>query len=204
MKVFLIFAETDPQIQASQSGEYTVVYTDIASGCFNTSSIVVEEVPLLRDEDLVLSLSNGAFAASNDIIATINRPGEYVYRLDTGSFQESNVFSNVSPGLHTVTVEDLSGCGIAEGTIFVLGFPRFFTPNNDGMNDAWIVEDTADTPDMNIYVFDRYGKLLTQLVPGQGWDGTYNGVPLPATDYWFTAELTNGSQTFRNHFTLKR
>jgi gliding motility-associated-like protein len=36
------------------------------------------------------------------------------------------------------------------------------------------------------YVFDRYGKLLKQLYPnGPGWDGTYNGQPMPADDYWF-------------------
>jgi gliding motility-associated-like protein len=40
--------------------------------------------------------------------------------------------------------------------------------------------------DSKLYVFDRYGKLLKQLYPnGPGWDGTYNGQPMPADDYGF-------------------
>jgi gliding motility-associated-like protein len=36
------------------------------------------------------------------------------------------------------------------------------------------------------YMFSIYGKLLKQLYPnGPGWDGTYNGQPMPADDYWF-------------------
>ncbi|WP_282787333.1 T9SS type B sorting domain-containing protein, partial [Flavobacterium croceum] len=40
----------------------------------------------------------------------------------------------------------------------------------------------------------------------QGWDGTYNGNPLPATDYWFTVEYfeLNTTKTFKAHFSLKR
>ena len=60
-----------------------------------------------------------------------------------------------------------------------------------------------------IYIFDRYGKLLKQLSPlGSGWDGTFNGKPLPATDYWFTVKYeepgTEIIKTFRAHFSLKR
>ena len=59
-------------------------------------------------------------------------------------------------------------------------------------------------PDNKIYIFDRYGKLLKQINPtGIGWDGTYNGNPLPSSDYWFEVERSNG-KTYRGHFTLKR
>jgi gliding motility-associated-like protein len=64
-----------------------------------------------------------------------------------------------------------------------------------------------DQPNAVIYIFDRYGKLLKQISPsGQGWDGTYRGQPLPASDYWFTIEYEELSTTkvFRKHFTLKR
>ncbi|HZW62389.1 MAG TPA: T9SS type B sorting domain-containing protein, partial [Flavobacteriaceae bacterium] len=60
-----------------------------------------------------------------------------------------------------------------------------------------------------IYIFDRYGKLLKQLSPtGSGWDGMYNGEPLPSSDYWFTVEYYEPEGTtkkqFSAHFTLKR
>jgi valyl-tRNA synthetase len=39
-----------------------------------------------------------------------------------------------------------------------------------------------------------------------GWDGTYNGQIMPATDYWFTVDFSEQSATrqFRAHFSLKR
>jgi gliding motility-associated-like protein len=56
-----------------------------------------------------------------------------------------------------------------------------------------------------IYIFDRYGKLLKQWVPSlnQGWDGTFNGLPLPVDDYWFTLKLEDGREA-KGHFSLKR
>ncbi|MCT8340448.1 T9SS type B sorting domain-containing protein [Flavobacteriaceae bacterium TK19130] len=41
---------------------------------------------------------------------------------------------------------------------------------------------------------------------GAGWDGTYNGAPLPSSDYWFRVEYTQDgdAREFRGHFTLKR
>jgi len=180
-----------------------VTYTDRVTMCFASTTVSIQGIS--DPQGLNLELSNGAFADSNDIIATITGDGTYEYTLDNGAPQESNVFSNVSPGPHTVTAADIRGCGSISATIFVIGFPNFFTPNNDGTNDVWNVLADIQTPDMDIFIFDKYGKLLTQLVPnGAGWDGTYNGVPLPATDYWFMAKLKDGSQTFRSHFTLKR
>jgi len=58
-----------------------------------------------------------------------------------------------------------------------------------------------------IYIFDRYGKLLKQISPsGAGWDGTYNGSPLPSSDYWFRVEYKEDetNKTFTGHFTIKR
>jgi gliding motility-associated-like protein len=62
-----------------------------------------------------------------------------------------------------------------------------------------------------IYIFDRYGKLMKQIAPnGLGWDGTYNGQPMPSTDYWFTVEYNEPNSTnvitkeFKAHFSLKR
>ncbi|RZJ63388.1 MAG: T9SS type B sorting domain-containing protein, partial [Flavobacterium sp.] len=62
------------------------------------------------------------------------------------------------------------------------------------------------------YIFDRYGKLIKQIAPNKegqdGWDGTYNGHPMPSTDYWFTIEYpdpnTGGMKEFKAHFSLKR
>lgn len=86
-------------------------------------------------------------------------------------------------------------------------YPHFFSPNNDGYNDFWNLFPLRNNANANTFIFDRYGKLLKQIsVHGKGWDGTYNGYNLPASDYWFLVEYTEfGIQKeFRAHFSLIR
>ena len=91
-----------------------------------------------------------------------------------------------------------------EGFVSVIGYPKFFTPNGDGINDTWQVEGVTFQPNSKIYIFDKFGKLLKKIDPnGLGWDGIYNGKVLPATDYWFMVELDDG-RTHRGHFSLVR
>ena len=88
----------------------------------------------------------------------------------------------------------------------MIGYPRFFTPNGDNINDFWQISgaDAIFQPDTTISIFDRYGKLLRQLRPGdQGWDGKFNAKELPSSDYWFRVNLEDGRE-FTGHFTLKR
>ena len=91
-------------------------------------------------------------------------------------------------------------------TIAVIGAPKFFTPNGDGFNDFWNVKGVNANFNKNtiIYIYDRYGKLLKQIMPfSQGWDGTFIGQPLPSDDYWYTMKLEDGREA-KGHFSLKR
>jgi gliding motility-associated-like protein len=88
----------------------------------------------------------------------------------------------------------------------VLSIPKFFTPNADSYNDVWNLKGVTRVYNVNskISIFDRYGKLIDQFVPvNGGWDGTYNGRPLPSDDYWYLIQLEDG-RTAKGHFTLKR
>ncbi len=81
--------------------------------------------------------------------------------------------------------------------------PNFFTPNNDSFNDEWIVRSSQNITVLNIYIFDRFGKLLKQLAPDQPWDGTVNGRQLPANTYWFAIDVLN-APPLQGYMMLKR
>ena len=140
-------------------------------------------------------------------------PGNYEYALNNidGPYQDSNVFETSAEFLYTIYVRDKNGCGISEEIVeqdlTLQGFPKFFTPNGDGINDFWqfiLPEALTENPLEVIYIFDRYGKLLVQIDPfSQGWDGNFNGGPLPSSDYWFRARLINAREV-NGHFALKR
>lgn len=80
--------------------------------------------------------------------------------------------------------------------------PKYFTPNNDGNHDLWLVTDFSNNM-KKIEVFDRYGKFIKYLQPNIGWNGTFKGKPLETNDYWYVITFTTG-ETLKGHFTLKR
>ena len=129
-----------------------------------------------------------------------------------GPYQDSNIFNNAPLGDNTVYVRDKNeqGCiisQIVEQDLVSEGFPKFFTPNGDGVNDFWQFQPPPNAEDIefaSISIFDKFGKLLGQIVQNsQGWNGTFNGRPLPSTDYWFRA-IGIDNRVFQGHFTLKR
>ncbi|PID68966.1 MAG: hypothetical protein CR968_00380 [Flavobacteriia bacterium] len=195
----------DFTLETEQGGVYTVTVTD-TYGCTNTSSMTALESQesLLETNDLYVTHFNN--------LNTLTIPtgieygiGDYVYSLDpNGPFTTTTTFNDLIGGDYTLYVQDLKGCNLHEVNFSILDYMRFFTPNNDGYNDYWNVLGTTEGVDLVIHIFDRYGKLIAKVNPqDQGWDGTFNGVPLPATDYWFRIQMENGTEK-TGHFTLKR
>ena len=138
--------------------------------------------------------------------------GDYEFALNDagGPYQDSNRFTGLPLDNYRIYVRDRNGCGISdvlvEPDLTLEGFPKFFTPNGDGFNDFWqfILPPSGINPIRQLFIFDRYGNLLAQVDPqSAGWDGTFNGKPMPASDYWFRAVNTN-NQEIRGHFSLKR
>ena len=138
--------------------------------------------------------------------------GDYEFSLDNynGFYQDTPYFNDVGAGDHVLYVRDKNGCGVAELDVFVLGFPKCFTPNGDVYNEYWNLKgwNSDYTNYSKISIFDRYGKLLYSFGPWSiGWDGTFNGSPIAESDYWFVAELVKADGTVRQlqgHFSLLR
>lgn len=189
-------------------GTVDYVFTPDAGQCAGELTIPITVNPSNTLVDFQWTVTE-AFSENQVITVTATGAGDYLYQLDNGPFQESPVFEDVSAGYHSVTVEDVTGCSlsITKGNILVIGYPKFFTPNNDGYNDMWNIFTLGDELGSKIQIFDRYGKLLKEIRPnGSGWNGTFNGRPLPATDYWFVVDYPEDGtvKQFRSHFSLKR
>lgn len=187
----------------NEVGNYKVIVTD-PNGCSATRTITVSASNIATIQDIIVE--EGTF--NNTVTVVVSGGGFYEYALDDpyGNYQESNTFTNVQPGFHTVYVRDNYDCGIAEKFISVLGFPKFFTPNGDNFNETWHAYgvNAQFNKGIDIQIFNRYGKLLAQQNHlSSGWDGTIKGKPLPSDDYWFVATLPDG-RVFRGHFALVR
>ena len=198
---------TPPAIDMSLVGTNPYLFTPLPGVCGvpKTINVTVNEYRLNNVEGIV----SNYFEDLQVITVIASNSGDYLYQLDYGSLQESNVFTDVPAGLHTITVVDKNNCGpsLSDPNIMVINYPKFFTPNSDNYNDTWNIKGLESQANSMIHIFDRYGKFIKQISPsGDGWDGTYNGYELPSSDYWFTIDYQeNGvSKQFKSHFSLKR
>lgn len=191
--------ETTPFIIINQGGIFTLTVTNI-NGCTATKSFSVS----LSSPPIIESITVNDFLGNqNSITVTVSGIGEYIYSIDGTNFQDSPIFNQVVPGDYLLTVKDLNGCGIATREIIVLDYPKFFTPNADGINDVWKIENLMDS-DANVAIFNRYGQLLVQFNPSSlSWDGNFNSNIMPSSDYWFILTLSDG-RIIKGHFALKR
>ena len=234
----LIAGEDGPSISVGggsgnplQDGEYSVIAFDLntidgtGGNCGSNPDTIV--ILGSNPPEFEVAPTSIGFEGEHSLrVYNVSGNGDYEFSVDNGPWSvmpSSGIldFDGLSAGVHTVYGRDRNGCGTTESrAVSFIDFPPFFTPNGDGYNDTWniIGLDTDLNRGARIYIFDRYGKLLKQLSPSSpGWDGTYNGSPLPSGDYWFSVEYlepgvptASGAigvprpTTFKNHFTMKR
>ena len=68
--------------------------------------------------------------------------------------------------------------------------PNTFTPNGDGMNDTWGLEEMRFFQGATIHIFERGGERLFHTDnPDIRWDGTYKGKHLPTGTYYWKIEI---------------
>lgn len=196
-------------VSSPNSGRYFVLITNsFGQEVRDDILITYFGIPVLQEVIVRDDLSD------NNIVEIVvaNPDGSYEYAINGGEFQDDPVFNNVPPGVNTVIINDKNGCGITEPIEFlVVGYPKFFTPNADGIHDRWNVYGISTLIDPVVFIFDRYGKLLKQIDETTiGWDGTFNGRPMPSSDYWFRMDYSRDedgiivARAIRTHFTLKR
>lgn len=201
----VLLSHTDSSLTPTQTGTYKVIVKKISSQCTaSDEAMVIERTPL-----------EGSITVTNDftnqpiIEAFINGGvAPYTYSIDGVNYQSSSTFELNDSGSYTVFVKDQSDCTVLKLAACVFTFDKFFTPNDDGINDYW----TLNMPDKKlkatVTIYDRFGKLIKQFDPSKdNWDGKFNKEALFSTDYWFVLDYINCSgetKQFKSHFSLKR
>lgn len=103
-----------------------------------------------------------------------------------------------------ITISNEQGCATTyslETPLYDIVIPDYFVPENGN----WVIENMERYPKSTVNIYDRSGKLLAKLKSdSDGWDGIYNGKPLPSTDYWYNMNVPEIRRQFTGHFTLIR
>jgi len=193
----------------STTGSYSVKVTNTTNATLCTSVFNFRVLNTVIPFSITADPSSQITFESDASVTAIASPlsPDYQYAVDDSGWQSSNIFENINEGIHVLRVRNRFGCGEITTRFTVVDYPKFFTPNGDSYNDTWNVGGRTSLNISNVYIFDRYGKLLKTLSQNDGgWDGTFNGNPLPADDYWFKIlfEKDGITDEFSSHFTLKR
>ncbi|SDR65638.1 gliding motility-associated C-terminal domain-containing protein [Polaribacter sp. KT25b] len=180
----------------STIGDYTVSAISDA-GCTSEEkaiSVINSEIASITKNDFII-VEN-----SNNNTIYVNNPnlgiGNYEFALDDefGIYRNVGFFEYISTGIHTLYIKDTLECGTQEYQFAILGYPRFFTPNEDGDNDIWKIEGyNKDFYTVSeVYIYDRFGKLIYTIDKNSdGWNGDSNNGKAPSNDYWFKTILTD-------------
>lgn len=190
--------ETTKFITISTPGNYSVTVTTQGNpSCSNTKTInvVQHDIPLI--DNIIIENSTAQII--------VNSSGSFEYSIDGVNYQNSNLFTIDEGGKYIAYVREKYGCGINFRSFVIISIPEFFTPNNDGNNDYWTIKGLTFYPKASVKIFDRYGKMITQLNALKSfWDGTLDGKNLFADDYWYVFKIDEDSPEVKGHFSLKR
>ena len=202
----VIAGENSSELELDQQGTYSVVATHNLLGC--VSEMVTVQVDGVEQIQAIEGVHPELFIEDSIEVQVIGGVAPFAFQLDDSPVQSSNVFEDIPEGFHTLAVYDQSGCSMIRESFIVVKYPPFFTPNGDGVNEIWDIKSLSKFEGVTISIYDRLGKLLFQFTPGAGWNGRYNGVEMPSSDYWFSVDyispVTGKSATFKSHFSLKR
>jgi gliding motility-associated-like protein len=189
--------EITENIVVTEAGIYSVTISN-SFPCSATKTFEVIEIETPIIENILISQTQAIIQLENE--------GNFIYSLDGVNFSQNNVFNLTSGGLYTAYVRGQENdCGDTTQDFVFISIPSFFTPNNDGANDFWLVRGVENFRNYSINIYDRFGKLLHSMSRGSiGWDGLSNGNKMPSTDYWYVIQIPETNQIIKGNFSLIR
>ncbi len=194
-------------IDVAAGNGYTVTATDTVTSC--SESLASDPIDIEDIQALTMTIDD---SQKNKLIANVDFGlPPYSFTVDGVDYEDENEIVILQTKDYTITVTDARGCEVTmtvRGVYVTITVLNLFTPDGDGVNDFWYPLEVENYHNLKVYIFDRYAREITKFRGmQQGWDGTYDGKPLPAGDYWYTLyynELSGEEKKLMGHFTLYR
>lgn len=160
-------------LQAEQLRDETAVQLDWSAYKGPSDATIVYSLEMLDANGIVLNVYPTTGNTYKDLNLNDNQQQRW-YRIK-GTLQDGSVtYSN------TVLIE-------LEGQLFI---PSAFSPNNDGLNDTFVIKGRFFTG-YQLKVYDRGGTQIYQGTENDlGWDGTFKGKLVPAGVYAYEITVT--------------
>ncbi|MDR6785362.1 gliding motility-associated-like protein [Pedobacter africanus] len=174
--------------------------------------ITVNALPVVSiNSDKGISISKGETA-----VLTATGGTNYVWADANGIVRGKNTATlEVRPSqttTYTVTVTNASGCSeIKSITITVvedyakITATNIMSPNGDGVNDKWVIDNIDFYPNNEVRIFNRTGRLVySKKGYDNSWDATLNGLPLAEGTYYYIIDFGDRTRVFKGFVTIVR
>jgi gliding motility-associated-like protein len=195
-------------IVVDSSSWYTVSIVD-SNNCVASDSILVTvfDLPIIyAGNDTTISLGEEAF-----LVAT----GGENYEWSPSTYLDNPFIADPRSSAadsikYTVVGTDTNGC-VSSDTVNVYTMKNYkftymntITPNGDGFNDVWVIENVEAYPESEIIILNRYGDLVHEQSAYQNdWKGTSSGKQLPDGVYYYVFMIPNSPfETVKGHINL--
>ena len=192
----------------------TLYIVEVSDGqCLNTDSVLVT----------VLSLPS--VNAGNDTTIyenTVFQLNPIVNNYNTAIWSPATGLSNaniLNPTVtisnqttYTITITDNNNCSNSDAITLTtisksyseIVIHNTFTPNGDGVNDIWFIENLSQYPDNHLSIYNRNGHVVYEKQGyNNDWDGKYFGNNLPEATYYYVLTIT-GVDSFKGDVTIIR
>ena len=197
-----------PSITVDSSATYILTVTDTITGCVNSDSIVVivNSTPIAdAGMDSTISLGESIYLEGKGGLV-------YSWTPSTG-LSNSNISNPLATPLidtrYVLMVTDDKGCTDSDTvSIFVKPDYKFtvnniLTPNGDGFNDVWLIENIMNYPNNEVIIFNRNGQVVFQANDYKNdWEGTFNGSPLSDGTYYYVVKFTDSEIILKGSITV--
>ena len=185
------------------AGTYYVLITNDDQCTTDTTLIITEPAPI--EVNLVSSTISQCGEANGQIdLSVTGGTGSYAYSWSNGQITQDLLA--VDKGNYTINITDANNCVLVDTftvdctPLIPIVVPQFLSPNSDGKNDQWIFGNTSQYPEIQVWVYNRWGNIVYQSEVYQGdWNGWYTegrqvDGPLPAATYFYVIDTKKKSQ----------
>lgn len=185
---------------------------DNISGCIGKDSLVITKYPIP-----VITVSPQTITIKAGESIQLEASGAVSYQWIPGKWLSDNNIANPvayprEPLIYTVLGRNRFGCyDSAHTQIAIIDdyfIPNAFTPNGDGLNDVFKIENIGYQGIGAFQIFNCWGELIFEGYKANAkWDGSYSGQAAPAGTYFYYIILNTSdgnSKTHKGSVTLLR
>ncbi len=198
--------EQNPNYYYTTAELFNVSLIAVSSyGCLDT---ITQSVNIIPAPTLDLRTTDGTAVASEQTVemvagGSVDFEVLSVYdSLEWSGGVKTDVFHVINAGYFSVVVY-VNACNNSRFfTVTETGNPpnptvgimNLLTPNGDGFNDVWQIQDLAGISPAKVAIYTRAGNLVySSNNYDNSWKGYYNGNPLPEGSYFYIIEGVTGS-----------